>query len=149
MGKHSLPCFFLHSHSSSCCFLNGKFVTVSSSRQGSFCLHINGAQQTISVPFFHLQLVVKRLAYDTRVTILGHVQRGGTPSAFDRILVKIIRLMFPFPLLLLMLASEMPLAMLDMGGIWGSRNWRSANLHRLCLTACAGMILLADLMQAQ
>lgn len=33
------------------------------------------------------QLVVKRLGYDTRVTILGHVQRGGTPSAFDRILV--------------------------------------------------------------
>ncbi|XP_019326661.1 PREDICTED: ATP-dependent 6-phosphofructokinase, muscle type, partial [Aptenodytes forsteri] len=32
-------------------------------------------------------LVVKRLGYDTRVTILGHVQRGGTPSAFDRILV--------------------------------------------------------------
>uniref|UniRef100_A0A8B9GKN4 ATP-dependent 6-phosphofructokinase n=1 Tax=Amazona collaria TaxID=241587 RepID=A0A8B9GKN4_9PSIT len=31
-------------------------------------------------------LVVKRLEYDTRVTILGHVQRGGTPSAFDRIL---------------------------------------------------------------
>uniref|UniRef100_A0A8C0VJC3 6-phosphofructokinase type A n=1 Tax=Cyanistes caeruleus TaxID=156563 RepID=A0A8C0VJC3_CYACU len=31
-------------------------------------------------------LVVKRLGYDTRVTILGHVQRGGTPSAFDRIL---------------------------------------------------------------
>ncbi|XP_066470615.1 ATP-dependent 6-phosphofructokinase, muscle type isoform X2 [Tiliqua scincoides] len=32
------------------------------------------------------KLVVKRLGYDTRVTILGHVQRGGTPSAFDRIL---------------------------------------------------------------
>ncbi|XP_026232014.1 ATP-dependent 6-phosphofructokinase, liver type [Anabas testudineus] len=31
-------------------------------------------------------LVVKRLGYDTRVTVLGHVQRGGTPSAFDRIL---------------------------------------------------------------
>ncbi|XP_058039891.1 ATP-dependent 6-phosphofructokinase, platelet type isoform X1 [Ahaetulla prasina] len=31
-------------------------------------------------------LVVKRLGFDTRVTILGHVQRGGTPSAFDRIL---------------------------------------------------------------
>ncbi|XP_048367658.1 ATP-dependent 6-phosphofructokinase, platelet type isoform X3 [Sphaerodactylus townsendi] len=31
-------------------------------------------------------LVVQRLGYDTRVTILGHVQRGGTPSAFDRIL---------------------------------------------------------------
>lgn len=33
------------------------------------------------------QLVVSRLGFDTRVTILGHVQRGGTPSAFDRILV--------------------------------------------------------------
>ncbi|XP_014885287.1 ATP-dependent 6-phosphofructokinase, platelet type isoform X8 [Poecilia latipinna] len=31
-------------------------------------------------------LVVKNLGFDTRVTILGHVQRGGTPSAFDRIL---------------------------------------------------------------
>ncbi|KAM8856749.1 ATP-dependent 6-phosphofructokinase, liver type [Spinachia spinachia] len=31
-------------------------------------------------------LVGKRLGYDTRVTVLGHVQRGGTPSAFDRIL---------------------------------------------------------------
>ncbi|XP_059696046.1 ATP-dependent 6-phosphofructokinase, platelet type isoform X3 [Haemorhous mexicanus] len=32
------------------------------------------------------ELVVQRLGFDTRVTILGHVQRGGTPSAFDRIL---------------------------------------------------------------
>ncbi|XP_047667124.1 ATP-dependent 6-phosphofructokinase, platelet type isoform X8 [Tachysurus fulvidraco] len=31
-------------------------------------------------------LVVRQLGFDTRVTILGHVQRGGTPSAFDRIL---------------------------------------------------------------
>ncbi|XP_064188398.1 ATP-dependent 6-phosphofructokinase, platelet type isoform X2 [Anguilla rostrata] len=31
-------------------------------------------------------LVVQCLGFDTRVTILGHVQRGGTPSAFDRIL---------------------------------------------------------------
>lgn len=33
------------------------------------------------------QLVATRLKYDTRVTILGHVQRGGRPSAFDIILV--------------------------------------------------------------
>ncbi|CAG06750.1 unnamed protein product, partial [Tetraodon nigroviridis] len=33
------------------------------------------------------QLVSKKLGFDTRTTILGHVQRGGTPSAFDRILV--------------------------------------------------------------
>uniref|UniRef100_A0A8D0KZX8 Phosphofructokinase, liver type n=1 Tax=Strix occidentalis caurina TaxID=311401 RepID=A0A8D0KZX8_STROC len=32
-------------------------------------------------------LVVQRLGFDTRVTVLGHVQRGGTPSAFDRVLV--------------------------------------------------------------
>uniref|UniRef100_A0A6Q2YQT2 ATP-dependent 6-phosphofructokinase n=1 Tax=Esox lucius TaxID=8010 RepID=A0A6Q2YQT2_ESOLU len=31
-------------------------------------------------------LMVNRLGYDTRVTVLGHVQRGGTPSAFDRVL---------------------------------------------------------------
>ncbi len=27
-----------------------------------------------------------RTGFDTRVTVLGHVQRGGTPSAFDRVL---------------------------------------------------------------
>lgn len=28
-----------------------------------------------------------RLGHDTRITLLGHVQRGGTPSAFDRNMV--------------------------------------------------------------
>ncbi|XP_068736354.1 ATP-dependent 6-phosphofructokinase, muscle type-like isoform X1 [Montipora capricornis] len=32
------------------------------------------------------ELIKSRLQHDTRVTILGHVQRGGAPSAFDRIL---------------------------------------------------------------
>lgn len=36
-----------------------------------------------------LQLVTDRLGFDTRATVLGHVQRGGTPSAFDRILVSL------------------------------------------------------------
>ena len=27
-----------------------------------------------------------RTGYETRVTILGHVQRGGTPVAYDRVL---------------------------------------------------------------
>uniref|UniRef100_A0A183DBI6 6-phosphofructokinase n=1 Tax=Gongylonema pulchrum TaxID=637853 RepID=A0A183DBI6_9BILA len=31
-------------------------------------------------------VVKERLHYDTRVTVLGHVQRGGSPSAFDRLL---------------------------------------------------------------
>ncbi|HEX7127888.1 MAG TPA: 6-phosphofructokinase [Thermodesulfobacteriota bacterium] len=30
--------------------------------------------------------IEKRTGYETRVTILGHVQRGGTPTAYDRIL---------------------------------------------------------------
>ena len=30
--------------------------------------------------------IQRRTGYDTRVTILGHVQRGGSPSAFDRVL---------------------------------------------------------------
>jgi 6-phosphofructokinase 1 len=32
------------------------------------------------------EVLEKRLAEDARVTILGHVQRGGSPSAFDRYL---------------------------------------------------------------
>ena len=33
------------------------------------------------------QVVVDNLGQDTRITVLGHVQRGGSPSAFDRVLV--------------------------------------------------------------
>ncbi|XP_076456810.1 ATP-dependent 6-phosphofructokinase-like isoform X2 [Babylonia areolata] len=32
------------------------------------------------------ELLTTKLKFDTRVTVLGHVQRGGCPSAFDRIL---------------------------------------------------------------
>jgi 6-phosphofructokinase 1 len=30
--------------------------------------------------------ITRRTGFDTRMTILGHVQRGGTPTAFDRVL---------------------------------------------------------------
>ncbi len=30
--------------------------------------------------------MVEELQMDTRITVLGHVQRGGAPSAFDRVL---------------------------------------------------------------
>jgi len=30
--------------------------------------------------------IEKRTGYETRVTVLGHIQRGGTPTAFDRVL---------------------------------------------------------------
>lgn len=36
-------------------------------------------------------ILVKRLNQDARITVLGHVQRGGSPSAFDRTLVKRIK----------------------------------------------------------
>lgn len=32
------------------------------------------------------KVVVEKLKRDTRITVLGHVQRGGAPSAFDQIL---------------------------------------------------------------
>lgn len=32
------------------------------------------------------KLIEKKTGYETRVTVLGHIQRGGTPSAFDRVL---------------------------------------------------------------
>lgn len=32
------------------------------------------------------ELIEEQTGYETRVTVLGHVQRGGTPTAFDRIL---------------------------------------------------------------
>ena len=30
--------------------------------------------------------IEERTGYETRMTILGHVQRGGTPTAYDRVL---------------------------------------------------------------
>ncbi|KAK4291691.1 hypothetical protein Pmani_013509 [Petrolisthes manimaculis] len=32
------------------------------------------------------KVIVDNLGFDTRITVLGHVQRGGSPSAFDRLL---------------------------------------------------------------
>ncbi|KAJ8004390.1 hypothetical protein DPEC_G00135210 [Dallia pectoralis] len=46
---------------------------------------IDRAGQPISSNYIK-DLMVNRLGYDTRVTVLGHVQRGGIPSAFDRVL---------------------------------------------------------------
>jgi len=32
------------------------------------------------------KLIEQRTGYETRVTVLGHIQRGGSPTAFDRVL---------------------------------------------------------------
>jgi 6-phosphofructokinase 1 len=31
-------------------------------------------------------LIEESTGYETRVSVLGHIQRGGTPTAFDRII---------------------------------------------------------------
>ncbi|XP_062067074.1 ATP-dependent 6-phosphofructokinase, platelet type isoform X1 [Lepus europaeus] len=60
------------------------------------------------------QLVVTQLGYDTRVTILGHVQRGGTPSAFDRILAS--RMGVEAVLALLEATPETPACVVSLSG---------------------------------
>jgi 6-phosphofructokinase 1 len=32
------------------------------------------------------EMIEKKTGYETRVTVLGHIQRGGSPTAFDRVL---------------------------------------------------------------
>ncbi|KAM5337537.1 ATP-dependent 6-phosphofructokinase, platelet type [Glossophaga mutica] len=59
-------------------------------------------------------LVVTQLGYDTRVTILGHVQRGGTPSAFDRILAS--RMGVEAVLALLQATPETPACVVSLNG---------------------------------
>jgi 6-phosphofructokinase 1 len=41
---------------------------------------LGGVANTLAVE------IESRTGYETRVTILGHIQRGGTPTAFDRVL---------------------------------------------------------------
>ena len=42
--------------------------------------HLGGIGEVIA------QQIDQRTGYETRVTVLGHVQRGGSPTAFDRVL---------------------------------------------------------------
>jgi 6-phosphofructokinase 1 len=56
-------------------------------RRDSIVLVAEGAQDRDGQPIsstYIKQVLEERLGEDTRVTILGHVQRGGAPSAFDR-----------------------------------------------------------------
>jgi 6-phosphofructokinase 1 len=56
-------------------------------RRDSIVVVAEGAQDRDGKPIssdYVRQVLQDRLGEDTRVTILGHVQRGGTPSAFDR-----------------------------------------------------------------
>jgi 6-phosphofructokinase 1 len=64
-----------------------------SGRRHSIVIVAEGAQDRNGKPItsdYVKQVLVDRLAEDTRVTILGHVQRGGSPSGFDRYLSTVL-----------------------------------------------------------
>lgn len=45
-----------------------------------------GHERLGGIGSFVAEEIERRTGFETRVTILGHVQRGGTPTAFDRVL---------------------------------------------------------------
>ena len=56
-------------------------------RRDSIVIVAEGAQDRYGNPItsqYVKEVLEDRLGEDTRVTVLGHVQRGGSPSAFDR-----------------------------------------------------------------
>jgi 6-phosphofructokinase 1 len=58
-----------------------------SGRRHSIVVVAEGAQDRLGKPItsaYIKKMLEERLGEDTRITILGHVQRGGSPSAFDR-----------------------------------------------------------------
>ena len=62
-------------------------------RRNSIVIVAEGAHDSENNPItsdYVRQVLEERLGEDTRVTILGHVQRGGVPSAFDRSMSSIL-----------------------------------------------------------
>jgi 6-phosphofructokinase 1 len=58
-------------------------------RRDNIVIISEGAQDRYGKPIlssYVRQVLEERLGEDVRVTVLGHVQRGGSPSAYDRIL---------------------------------------------------------------
>jgi 6-phosphofructokinase 1 len=62
-------------------------------RRDNIVIVSEGAQDRYGKPIpssYVRQVLEERLGEDVRVTVLGHVQRGGSPSAYDRILSTIM-----------------------------------------------------------
>jgi 6-phosphofructokinase 1 len=62
-------------------------------RRNSIVIVAEGAHDSNNEPItsdYVRRVLEERLGEDTRVTILGHVQRGGLPSAFDRSMSSIV-----------------------------------------------------------
>ena len=60
------------------------------------------------------KVIESRLGHDTRITVLGHVQRGGKPSAYDRLIG--CRMGAAAALVLLQAAGEIPPTMIGVQG---------------------------------
>jgi 6-phosphofructokinase 1 len=59
-------------------FQRGKMHSIIVVAEGAF----NGAGKGIEIG----RMVKEKTGFDTKVTILGHIQRGGSPSAYDRMI---------------------------------------------------------------
>lgn len=55
-------------------------VTVDQKLDAFGHVRLGGIGQTLS------DMIEKKTGFETRVTVLGHIQRGGSPTAFDRVL---------------------------------------------------------------
>ena len=61
-------------------FKEGQVVTQEERLDAFGHVRLGGVGEILAVE------IEKRTNFETRVTVLGHIQRGGTPSAFDRVL---------------------------------------------------------------
>jgi len=61
--------------------IKGEDVVVASKKKDAFGhVQLGGIGQRLA------ELIEKQTGFETRVTVLGHIQRGGTPTAYDRVL---------------------------------------------------------------
>ena len=61
-------------------FAKGQIVTQDQKLDEFGHVRLGGIGQSLA------ELIEKKTGFETRVTVLGHVQRGGSPTAFDRVL---------------------------------------------------------------
>ncbi|MCM8797179.1 MAG: 6-phosphofructokinase [Candidatus Omnitrophica bacterium] len=61
-------------------FKEGTFVTQEQKLDAFGHVRLGGIGEQLA------QEIEKRTGYETRVSVLGHIQRGGSPTAFDRVL---------------------------------------------------------------
>ncbi|NLW81984.1 MAG: ATP-dependent 6-phosphofructokinase [Desulfovibrionales bacterium] len=54
--------------------------------QGSAANRLQGVEQLGGIGFYLAQQIRERIPLEVRTTVLGHIQRGGSPTAFDRVL---------------------------------------------------------------